>query len=230
MADMIRLLMVDDHAIVRYGLRQIVSETEDIAVVAEAASAAQAMRMVREQEFDVVLLDISLPDKNGLEVLKQIRRDHPKLAVLILSMHSEDEFGVRAIKAGASGYLTKQSAPSQLVTAIRQVANGRKYVSTALAEEIANHISGDSKHAPHEALSDREYETLCLIASGKGLSQVAATLSLSPKTVSVYRARLLDKLKLHNNAELTHYAIRKGLVTWAEDGTASPEPPDPQHR
>ena len=159
-----------------------------------------------------MLLDISLPDKNGIEVLKQIKKEHPKVAVLMLSMHSEREFAVRALKAGASGYLTKQSAPVQLVTAIRHVAAGKKYVSPALAEELANALGGDTEKPLHETLSDREFQTLRLIASGKTLSAISAELCLSPKTISVYRSRLLEKLKLMNNSELTRYAIKNRLV------------------
>ena len=212
MTAVIEVLIVDDHAIVRQGLKQIVSETQDIVVTGEAENGAAALRLLREKPFAMVLLDISMPDRNGIDVLKQIRGEFPKLAVIMLTMHGEDEFGVRALKAGASGYLTKQSAPSELVNAIRQVASGHKYINAALAEELARHVSQDGDRPPHENLSDREFQTLCLIASGKSLSQVAAELCLSPKTVSVYRARLLEKLNLKNNAELTHYAIRNQIV------------------
>jgi two-component system invasion response regulator UvrY len=208
----IRLLIADDHAIVRHGLRQIVSGTSDIVVQGEAENGREVLRMLREDEFDVLLLDISMPEKNGLEVLAQAKRELPKLAVIVLSMHAEDEFGVRALKGGASGYVSKQTAAKELVEAIRKVASGRKYISPALAEELANHVSNESDGPLHRSLSTREYQTLCLIASGKSLSQVAQELLLSPKTVSVYRARLLEKLKLSNNAELTHYAIRNKLV------------------
>jgi len=209
---MIRVLIVDDHAIVRRGLRQIVAETGDIVVNGEAETGSHAIKTARQEDFDVMLLDISLPDKNGIEVLKQIKKEQPKLAVLMLSMHGEREFAVRALKAGASGYLTKQSAPAQLVTAIRQVAAGRKYVSPALAEELANAMGVDTEKPLHETLSDREFQTLRLIASGKTLSGIAAELCLSPKTISVYRSRLLEKLKLLNNSELTRYAIKNRLV------------------
>ena len=212
MTAVIEVLIVDDHAIVRQGLKQIVSETQDIVVTGEAENGAAALRLLREKPFAMVLLDISMPDRNGIDVLKQIRGEFPKLAVIMLTMHGEDEFGVRALKAGASGYLTKQSAPSELVNAIRQVASGHKYINAALAEELARHVSQGGDRPPHENLSDREFQTLCLIASGKSLSQVAAELCLSPKTVSVYRARLLEKLNLKNNAELTHYAIRNQIV------------------
>lgn len=209
---MIRVLIVDDHAIVRRGLRQIVAETGDIVVNGEAETGSQAIKTARQEDFDVMLLDISLPDKNGIEVLKQIKKEKPKLAVLMLSMHGEREFAVRALKAGASGYLTKQSAPAQLVTAIRHVAAGKKYVSPALAEELANALGVDTEKPLHETLSDREFQTLRLIASGKTLSGISAELCLSPKTISVYRSRLLEKLKLLNNSELTRYAIKNRLV------------------
>lgn len=211
---MTSILIVDDHAIVRHGLRQIVSETEDLRVEGEAENSAQAIREMRERGFDVVLLDISLPDKNGIETLKQIRREWPGAAVLMLTTHAEDEFGIRAIKAGAAGYLTKQSAASQLVTAVRQVASGRKYISPALVEELARTIGGGSdSRPPHELLSDREYQTFIMIASGKSLSEMAASLSLSPKTVSVYRSRVLEKMQLRNNVEIAQYAVKSGLVS-----------------
>jgi two-component system, NarL family, invasion response regulator UvrY len=208
----IRVLIADDHAIVRQGLKQILAETSDMMVQGEAESGLEAVRMVREGEWHVVLLDISLPDKNGIEVLKQIKKEHPKLPVLILSTHAEDQYGLRALKDGASGYLSKQSAPAQLVTAIRQVASGRKYVSPELAEQLANAAGRDFERPSHESLSDREYQTMCLIASGKTLTDIAAELSLSVKTVSVYRARLLEKMGLKNNSELTHYAMKNKLV------------------
>lgn len=212
MASPIRILIADDHAIVRHGLRQILSELEDMVVTGEAKNGLQALQLVRQGEWDVVLLDVSMPDKNGIDTLKQLKKEYPKLPVLMLSMHPEEHYAIRALKAGASGYLTKQSAPEQLVTAIRQVASGKKYVSPSLAEELANAISDDSDKAPHEKLSDREYQTLCMIASGRTLSQIAAELKLSTKTVSVYRARLLEKMQLKNNAELTHYGLKNGLV------------------
>jgi DNA-binding NarL/FixJ family response regulator len=208
----IRILIADDHAIVRHGLRQILSDSSDMSVAGEARNGLQALQLAREAEWDVVLLDVSMPDKNGIDTLKQLKKEFPKLPVLMLSMHPEEHYAIRALKAGASGYLNKQSAPEQLVTAIRQVASGKKYVSPSLAEELANAISEDSEKAPHERLSDREYQTLVLIASGKTLSQIAEELKLSVKTVSVYRARLLEKMKLKNNAELTHYGLKHGLA------------------
>ena len=215
---MIRVLIADDHAIVRHGLRQIVAGTADIAVMGEAESGVEALRILRKapEGYDILLLDISMPDRNGLDVLAQVRCEFPALGVIMLSMHAEDELGLRALKIGASGYLNKQSAPSELVSAIRQVAGGRKYISAELAEELANHVRNDARPNDHRALSSREYQTLCLLASGKTLSEVAAQMALSPKTVSVYRARLLEKLRLRNNAEITHYAIRNRLVSWPE--------------
>ena len=208
---MIRVLIADDHAIVRHGLKQILAETDDLIVAGEAETGFQAIKMARLDSFDVVLLDISLPDRNGIEVLGQIKKTQPKLSVLMLSMHTEHEFAVRALKAGASGYLNKQSAPAQLVTAIRQVSAGRKYISAALAEALANSLSGDAEQPLHELLSDREFQTLRMIASGKSLSAISEELSLSPKTISVYRARLLEKLDLRNNSDLTRYAIKNKL-------------------
>jgi len=209
---MIRVLIVDDHTILRRGLSQIIAETGDLEVTGEADSGAQAIKLAREQDFDVVLLDISMPDRNGLDTLKQLKKEMPKLAVLMLSMHPEEHYALRALKAGASGYLTKQSAPALLVTAIRKVASGRKYVSAELAEELAGTVGDDGGRPRHETLSDREYETLRLMASGKTVSEIAAEMSLSVKTVSVYRARLLEKMQLKNNAELTYYALKHKLV------------------
>jgi DNA-binding NarL/FixJ family response regulator len=206
------VLIVDDHAIVRQGLRQILVESGKIDLIAEADSGAGAMRQLREGEWGVVVLDISLPDRNGIEVLKQIKKERPKIPVLMLSMHDEGLYAIRALKAGASGYITKQSAPSELMAAINQVAWGRKYLTMSLAEAMAENFGADSERPPHEMLSDREYQTLRLIASGKSLTGAAEEMCLSVKTVSVYRSRILEKMKLKNNAELTHYAIKNGLA------------------
>lgn len=206
------VLIVDDHAIVRQGLKQILVESGKVALIGEAGCGADAMRELREGEWNVVVLDISLPDRNGIDILKQIRKERPRISVLMLSMHEEGLYAIRALKAGASGYLTKQSAPSELMAAIEQVARGRKYLTTTLAEAMADSFGADHERPPHETLSDREYQTLCLIGSGKSLTDVADEMCLSVKTVSVYRSRLLDKMKLRNNAELTHYAIKNGLV------------------
>lgn len=208
----IRVLIADDHAIVRQGLRQILSDTPDLTVSGEAENGVQAVQMVRAGDWDVVLMDVSMPDRNGIDALKLIKKEYPRLPVLILSMYPEEQYAIRALKAGAAGYLTKQSAPELLVTAIRQVASGKKYVSPSLAEELANAIGDDSERPPHEKLSDREYQTLCMIASGKTPAEIAEALNLSVKTVSVYRARLLEKMNLRNNAELTHYGLKHGLA------------------
>lgn len=182
-------------------------------VAGEAEDGVKATQMIRGGEWDVVLLDVSMPERNGIDTLKLIKKEFPRLPVLMLSMHPEEQYAIRALKAGAAGYLSKHSAPELLVSAIRQVASGKKYVSQAVAEQLANAISDeDSDRPPHEKLSDREYQTLCLMASGKTLTQIGDELNLSVKTVSVYRSRLLEKMNLKNNAELTHYALKHGLV------------------
>ncbi len=212
MSEKIHVLIADDHAIVRQGLRQILSETDDLLVSGEADDGVDAMHLARSREWDVVLLDVSMPNRNGIDTLKMLKKEFPRLPVLILSMHPEEQYAVRALKAGASGYLTKQSAPELLVTAIRQVASGHKYVSPSLAMQLADLISEDSDRPPHETLSDREYQILCLIAAGRTLTAIAEELNISVKTVSEYRKRLLDKMKLETNAELIHYGLKLGLV------------------
>ncbi len=209
---MIRVVVSDDHAIVRKGMVQIASASGEIEIRGEAGEYTALMRLLRAEECDVLLLDIAMPGKNGIDVLKIVREQYPKIRVLILSMYPEDQYAIRALKAGASGYLTKDSAPERLVDAILAVARGKKYITPRVAEMLATHLTTDSEGAPHEALSDREFQTLRMIASGKQLSQIADELSLSPKTVSVYRARVLEKMQLKNNAELTHYAIKNGLA------------------
>ena len=208
----IKVFIADDHAIVREGLKQILAETRDIVVAGEAENGLDAIKLFRKSECQVMLLDISMPDRSGIEVLKQIKKEKPELAVLMLSMHREDQYAIRSLKAGAAGYVTKQSAPQELVTAIRQVAAGQKYVSAALAQALASQVGADHEGAPHDSLSDREYQTLTMIASGKTVSMIAQELSLSVKTISEYRARLLVKMKLKNSAELTHYAIKNQLI------------------
>ncbi len=208
----IKVFIADDHAIVREGLKQILAETRDIVVAGEAENGVDAIKLFRKSGCHVMLLDISLPDRSGIDVLKQLKKETPELAVLMLSMHREDQYAIRSLKAGAAGYLTKQSAPRELVTAIRQVGAGLKYISPALAQELANHVGEDHEAPPHDTLSDREYQTLTMIASGKTVSAIAKELSLSVKTVSEYRARLLVKMKLKNSAELTHYAIKNQLI------------------
>ncbi|RDU98323.1 response regulator transcription factor RqpR [Trinickia dinghuensis] len=208
----LRILLVDDHAIVRQGVRQLLLNHGVARDVVEADTGAQALASLDGEPFDIVLLDISLPDMNGVEVLKRVKRRAPRAPVMMFSMYREDQYAVRSLKAGAAGYLSKTVTASQMIDAIRQVAAGRKYVSPALAEALADYVSFDSDQLPHEKLSDREYQTLCMLASGKRLTDIAHALSLSVKTVSVYRARLLEKMKLRNNAELTFYVMSNRLV------------------
>ena len=210
---MIRVVLADDHAVVRRGVRQILGEAEDIEVVAEARDYGELSALLRDQACDVLVLDISMPGKNGIEALKALRERLPRLAVLVLSMFPEDQYALRALKAGAAGYVSKEAAPEKLVEAIRLAARGKKYITPEVAQALASQLdAGTHPEKPHEALSDREYETLRLIASGKKLSEIAEAMALSPKTVSVYRARLLEKMKMRTNADLTHYAVKHGLV------------------
>ncbi len=208
----IRVLIADDHAIVREGLKQVLADTKDIIVAGEAKNGLEALKLARNDDCQVMLLDISMPDRSGIEILKQIKKEMPQLAVLMLSMHREDLYAIRSLKAGAAGYLNKQSAPSELVNAIRQVADGMKYISPAMAQVLARQVGEDQDAPRHETLSDREYQTLTMIASGKSVGDIAEELSLSVKTVSEYRSRLLAKMKLKNSSELTHYAIKHQLI------------------
>ena len=207
-----RILIVDDHAIVRECLKQILAEVDDIEVAGEADCSSRALQMARLEPWDMVLMDISMPDRSGLETLELMKKEHPGIKVLMLSMHRETQYAVRALKTGAAGYLNKQSAPDQLVDAIRLVASGKKYISPEVAQELASQVSGERDGLPHEGLSNREYQTLCMIASGLPVSAIADQLALSVKTISMYRARLLKKMQFKNNAELTHYAIKQGLL------------------
>ena len=208
-----RILIVDDHPIVRDGLKRILAETEDLVVGAEAGSADEALALVRESDWDLVVLDITLPGRTGIDLLRDLRRERPLLPVLILSIHSEDELGVRAVKAGASGYLSKECASDDLVRAIQLIVSGNKYISRSLADRLIEEIQRDTNKPPHETLSDREYEVLSLIAAGKSMKEVGAALSLSKSTVSTYRQRIFDKLKVKSNAEITRYALHHGLVS-----------------
>ena len=207
-----KVLIADDHAVVRRGLRQILEAEPDLEVAGEATSGAEVMQALRMQRYDVAVLDITMPGRGGLDVLHQIRQSYPELRVLVLSMHPEERYALRVLKAGAAGYLTKESAPDELITALRKVAAGGKYVSPTLAERLADEIGTGIDKPPHERLSDREHQILCMIASGMTVSGIASELHLGTNTVSTYRARLLGKLNLANNAELTHYAIRNRLV------------------
>jgi DNA-binding NarL/FixJ family response regulator len=210
---MIKVLIADDHAVVRRGLTQILSETSDIIVGGAAATAQEVRDFVRRERWDVVLLDINVPGGRGLELLSEIKKEKPELPVLILTMYSEEEYAVRAIRAGASGFLTKESSPEKLVDAIRKVAGGGRWVSPELAETLASLVAGEARGAPHERLSDREFEVMKMLAAGKTVSQVAQELSLSVKTVSTHRTRILKKMGMKTNAELMHYAVKNALAT-----------------
>jgi DNA-binding NarL/FixJ family response regulator len=207
-----RILIADDHAVVRRGLRQILAEAFKRAFIGEAANSQEALERVWKDPWDIVILDLTMPGRSGLDVLKEIKRARPKLPVLILSMHPEDQFAVRLLKAGASGYMTKETAADELVGAVNKAVAGGRYVSIALAEKLASLIVHDVLAAPHENLSDREFLILRMIASGKPVSAIARELSLSVKTVSTYRARLLEKMNMSNNSELVHYAFQNQLV------------------
>lgn len=210
----VRLIVVDDHAIVRRGIVQVLSEHPDVQIVAEANDYASLRAELKKHgEPDVLVMDVGLPGKNGIDILKALREDHPRLKVLMVSMYPEDQYAVRAFRAGAFGYLNKASAPEKLLEALSQVIAGKKYVTPEIAQALIESLSApEDSGSPHEKLSDREFQTLKMIASGQRLADIAGALALSPKTVSVYRARILEKMGMSNNAELTHYAIKHGLV------------------
>jgi two-component system invasion response regulator UvrY len=208
-----RALVVDDHAIVRRGIVQILAEHPDVRVVGEAGDYGELRSELRKHgEVDLLVMDVGLPGKNGIDILKTLRDEMPKLRVLMVSMYPEDQYAVRAFRAGAAGYLNKASAPEKLLEAVSQVIAGRKYVTPEIAQALIENLNAPEEGALHDKLSDREFQTLKLIASGKRLSDIAEALALSPKTVSVYRARILEKMGMSNNAELTHYAIKNQLV------------------
>jgi DNA-binding NarL/FixJ family response regulator len=209
---MIKILIADDHPIVRKGLKEIIEETSDMKVIDEASTGQEVLEKVFKTEFDVVLLDISMPGKSGLEILKELKSHRSKLTILVLSMHPEEQYAVQVFKAGASGYLTKESAPDELLTALRKVSKGGKYVSSSLAEKLAYALEKDVEKAPHEILSAREYEVLRKIASGKTVTDIARELFLSPKTISTYRTRILEKMNMKNNVDLVRYALKNHLV------------------
>ncbi len=210
---MLRVIIADDHPVVRAGLKQVLSESADILVAGEADSGEALLRKIQRQPYDVVLLDITMPGIGGLETLRRVKEVQPHLPVLMLSIHTEDQFAIRCLKAGAAGYLNKASAPRDLVAAIRQVAGGRRYITSGLSEKLVAGMTQnrDLSRLPHEWLSDREYQVLCMIASGKTVSDIAATVNLSVKTVSTYRARILEKMGMESNAELTAYAIKNSI-------------------
>jgi two-component system, NarL family, invasion response regulator UvrY len=208
---MLRVLIVDDHEVLRDGVKRVLDKQPGTVTFGEAGTAPEALRLAREQEWDVVVLDLSLGGRSGLEVLKELRQLRPRLPVLVLSMHSEEQFARRAFKAGAAGYITKDSPRAELLKAVKKVSEGGTYVSPALAEKLVLDLRRDDR-APHETLSDREFEVMRLIASGKTVKEIAGILSLSDNTISTYRARILEKMGMKTNAELTHYAIQNRLV------------------
>ncbi|MBK9116727.1 MAG: response regulator transcription factor [Betaproteobacteria bacterium] len=209
---MIRILIADDHAIVRAGLQQFIADQPDMQVAGEAATGSEAVALVRGGEFDVVLLDISMPDRNGIDTLKTLRQIAPAMPVLMLSGYAEDQYAVNLLRAGAAGYLNKEAAARELVGAIRTVVNGRKFVSPALAQILADGVARDADRPLHAELSQREFQILCKLAAGAAVSKIAAELNLSVKTVSTYRSRVLEKMGMKSNADLTYYAIKNGLI------------------
>ena len=209
---MIKVLLADDHALLRGSLKQLLEDTNFVQVVAQAGEYSEIMKAMGAHDVDLAILDISMPGKNGVDIVKILKDKYPALKILMLSMHSEDQYAVRCLKAGASGYLTKNTAPEKLVDAIQVIAAGRKYITPELAESLASHLTEDSEKPLHASLSDREFQTIRMIAAGKKLSEIADELSLSPKTVSVYRARILEKMRMKTNGELTRYALENGLI------------------
>jgi two-component system invasion response regulator UvrY len=209
---MIKVFIADDHAIVREGLKQILGETSDMVVSGEAANSHEVLDKVFRDDCDVLLLDIAMPGRGGMDTLEELKHERPELPVLMLSVYPEEQYAVRALKAGASGYLTKESAPEELIAAIRKVSQGGRYVSASLAEKLASRLERNAERPVHEMLSDREYQVMRMIASGKTVKEIADALSLSVKTISTHRARMLRKMGMRTNAEITHYAIKQGLT------------------
>jgi len=211
MAD-VRLLIADDHAVVRQGIRQILSDAPEVRIVGEACTGVEALELMRESDADLVLLDLSMPGLTGLDVVRQVRHERPTVRILVLSVHPEEQYAVRVMKAGASGYLTKDSAPEELITAVRCIASGHKYVTATLAERLAAEVEIGSDKLPHESLSDREYQVMLLLAEGLRVQDIAERLTLSAKTVSTYRTRLLQKMNMRSSTDVVRYALRHGLV------------------
>lgn len=207
-----RILIADDHPIVRRGLKELVADEYPSLSVGEAENAGEVLRLAREQDWDIILLDINMPGRSGLEILKELKRERPRVPVLILTSHPEEQYAIRVLKSGAAGYMTKENAADRLIEGIKKAVGGGRYISPNLAELLAANVEGDGDKPPHESLSDREYHVLCLIASGKTVGEIAVELSLSVKTVSTYRTRILEKMGMKTNAELTHYALKNGLV------------------
>ncbi len=210
---MMKFLIADDHTLFREGLKRVLNETFEKAMFDEAVNGEEVIRKATENNYDVIMLDISMPGRNGLDTLKQLKSDRPDLHILVVSMHSEKEYAERALRAGASGYITKESSTDELITAVRKIAAGKKYVSSTMAERLASHLGTNSEKLLHETLSDREFEIMCLIASGMRVKDIAGELSLSMKTVSTHRIHILRKMEMKSNSELIHYAFQNQLVT-----------------
>ena len=208
----IKILIADAHPIVRAGFKQVIADTPDMLVADEAGNGQEVLNLIGKKDYDLVLLDISMPGRSGLEILKDLKSEKPKLPVLILSIYPEEQYAVRALRAGASGYMTKASAANELIAAIRKISAGGKYISASLAEKLAFYLDGDATRPPHETLSDREYQVMLMIASGKTVTEIADELCLSVKTISTYRTHILEKMKMKNNAEITLYAVQNKLV------------------
>jgi DNA-binding NarL/FixJ family response regulator len=208
----LKILLADDHAVVRQGVKLILTGAFPAAVFGEASNAPEVISLLQQGGWDIVVLDLTMPESNGLDVLKLIKHDHPQLPVLILSMYPEDQFAVRAMRAGASGYLNKEGAPEELVAALHKILDGGNYISAAVADELVLHARNESDRPVHERLSDREYQVLCLIGAGKAVNEISSELALSPSTISTYRARILQKMNMTTNAQLMQYAIQNGLV------------------
>ena len=207
-----KILIADDHPIVRAGFKQVISETQDMIVEDEASNGQEVLNLIHKKDYDIILLDISMPGRSGLEIIKDLKTIKPKIPVMILSIYPEEQYAIRALRAGASGYMTKASAPHELISAIRKICQGGKYISAALAEKLTDYLDADASKPVHELLSDREYQVMLMIASGKTVSAIAEELCLSVKTISTYRAHILEKMKLKNNAEITLYAVQNQLV------------------
>ncbi len=209
---MINLIIADDHPIVRKGIKQIFEGTDDIGVVAEVSNGQELLDVIKKVRADIILLDISMPGRSGLDILKQIKYEMPGLMILILSMFPEEQYAIRALKAGASGYITKESAPEELINAVHKVQSGGKYVSLTLAEKLADKFDINSPNPMHDRLSDREFQVLCMIASGKSVTDISKEIFLSVKTISTYRARILEKMNFKNNSDITRYAMENRLI------------------
>jgi two-component system, NarL family, invasion response regulator UvrY len=208
----LNIIIADDHRIVRIGIKQIMEECPDIASVDEAIDGQDLIEKARKKNYDAILLDLAMPGRDGLEILKQLKSECSNAPVLILSVYPEEQYALRALKAGAAGYLTKAAAPDELIDAIKKITSGKKYITASMAEQLAEHINQDFDKRPHELLSDREFQILCKIASGKTVSEIAGEMFLNVKTISTYRRRILDKMSMKTNSQLTHYAIKNNLV------------------